>query len=46
VKGPDQAVETVKARDPKNLALLKVGNQLVVSLSRTVVISLDKQTAG
>jgi hypothetical protein len=32
-KSPDEAVETVKARYPKRLKLLKVGDELVVSVS-------------
>ncbi len=43
VKGPDGAVETVKARDPENLKRLKVGDELVVSLSQAVAVSLDKE---
>jgi hypothetical protein len=43
VKGPDGAVETVKARYPKKLKLLKVGDELVVSLSRAIVLSMEKE---
>jgi len=46
VKGPDGAVETVKARDPNNLKLIKVGDELVVSVSRAVAVSLDKESAS
>jgi hypothetical protein len=46
VKGPDGTVERVKARDPRNLKKLKVGDELVVSLARAVAISLDKETAS
>lgn len=42
VKGPDGAVETVKARNPENLKLIKVGDDLVVSVSQVVAVSLDK----
>jgi hypothetical protein len=46
VKGSDEAVETVKARYPKKLKLLKVGDELVVSLWRGVAISLDKESGS
>jgi len=46
VKGPDGAVETVKARDPKNLTKVKVGDELVVSLWRAIVLSLEKDTGN
>ncbi|MGD0075954.1 MAG: hypothetical protein ABSD31_16665 [Candidatus Binataceae bacterium] len=46
VKGPDGATETVKARDPKNLKLIKVGDDLVVSVSRAVAISLEKESSN
>jgi len=46
VKGPDGTTETVKARDPKNLKLIKVGDDLVVSVARAVAISLEKESAS
>jgi len=46
VKGPDGTVEKVKARDPRNLKQLKVGDELVVTLARAVAISLEKEPAG
>jgi hypothetical protein len=46
IKAPDGTVEKVKARDPKNLKLLKVGDDLVVTLDRAIAISLDKESAG
>lgn len=46
VKGPDGTVEKVKARDPRNLKKLKVGDELVVTLARAVAISLDKESPG
>jgi hypothetical protein len=46
VKGPDGTVEKVKARDPRNLKHLKVGDELVVTLARAVAISLEKESAG
>lgn len=45
IKGPEGAVETVKAHHPKNLNLIKVGDELVVTLSRAVAISLEKAAA-
>lgn len=42
VKGPDGAVETVKARDPRNLKRLNVGDELVVSISRAIALSVDQ----
>jgi hypothetical protein len=46
IKAPDGTVEKVKARDPKNLKQLKVGDDLVVTLDRAIAISLDKESAG
>jgi hypothetical protein len=46
IKAPDGTVEKVKARDPKNLEKLKVGDDLVVTLDRAIAISLDKESAG
>jgi hypothetical protein len=46
VKSPDGTVEKVKARNPKNLKRLKVGDDLVVTLSRAVAISLEKEPAN
>lgn len=46
VKGPKGGVETVKAHNPANLNRIKVGDQLVVRLSRAVAISLEKGTAN
>lgn len=44
VKAPDGTVETVKARNPQNLKRIKVGDELVVSISRAVGITLEKET--
>ena len=44
VKAADGTTETVKARDPQNLKLLKVGDELVVSLYQAIAISLEKQS--
>lgn len=46
IKAPDGSVETVKARNPKNLKLLKVGDELVVSVSRAIAISLQQESAS
>ena len=46
VKAPDGTVEKVKARNPKNLKRVKVGDDLVVTLSRAVAISLEKEPAS
>ena len=43
VKAADGTTETVKARDPQNLKLLKVGDELVVSVYQAIAISLEKQ---
>jgi hypothetical protein len=45
VKAGDGTEETVKARDPKNLKRLKVGDELVVTLERAVGISIEKQNS-
>ena len=44
VKAADGSVETVKARDPQNLKRLKVGDQLIVGISRVVGITLAKES--
>jgi hypothetical protein len=46
VKAADGTTETVKAREPQNLKLLKVGDELVVSLYEAVAISLEKQSGA
>jgi hypothetical protein len=45
VKAADGTTETVKAREPQNLKLLKVGDELVISLYEAVAISLEKQSS-
>ena len=42
VKAPDGTTETVKARNPNNLKLLKPGDELVVTLVEAQAISLEK----
>jgi hypothetical protein len=46
IKASDGTVEKVKARDPKNLKQLKIGDDLVVTLDRAIAISLDKESSG
>lgn len=46
VKAADGTTETVKARDPQNLKLLKVGDELVVSIYQAIAISLEKQAGA
>jgi hypothetical protein len=46
VKAADGTSETVKARDPRNLKRLKVGDQLVVGVSRAIGIALEKEPAA
>ena len=43
LKGPDGAVETVKVAHPANLKHVKVGNDIVVTLTKVMAISLDKE---
>jgi hypothetical protein len=45
LKGPDGIVETVKVANPANLKHVKVGDDIVVTLSRVIAISLDHETA-
>jgi hypothetical protein len=42
VKGPGGNTETVKARDPKTLEKLKAGDQIELTWTRALVVSLDK----
>jgi hypothetical protein len=44
--GPDGAEETVKVANPANLRRVKVGDNIVVTLTHVVAISLDKQTGS
>jgi len=46
VKAADGTVETVKPRNPQNLKRLKVGDQLVVGISRAIAISLEKESGS
>jgi ribosomal protein S17 len=42
VKGPEGRTETVKARDPKNLEALNVGDLVEITYTRALAIALDK----
>ena len=46
VKAADGTTETVKARNPQNLKRLKVGDQLVIGISRAIAISLEKESGS
>lgn len=42
IKGPEGNTETVKARDPKNLDKVKVGDMVEITYARALAIALDK----
>jgi Cu/Ag efflux protein CusF len=42
IKGPDGTTETVKARDPKNLDKVKVGDLVELTYTRALAVALDK----
>jgi hypothetical protein len=42
IKGPDGDSVTVKARDPKNLDKVKVGDNIEITYTEALAISLDK----
>lgn len=42
IKGPDGITETVKARDPKNLDAVKVGDLVEITYTRALALALDK----
>ena len=42
IKGPEGNTETVKARDPKNLDKVKVGDLVEITYTQALAISLDK----
>jgi ribosomal protein S17 len=42
VKGPEGSTETIKARDPKNLDAVKVGDLVEITYTRALAIALDK----
>src|SRR4029453_7561155 len=42
VKGPQGGTETIKAKDPKNLEGLKVGDMVEITYTQALAVSLDK----
>lgn len=42
IKGPDGSTETIKARDPKNLEAVQVGDLVEITYTRALAIGLDK----
>jgi hypothetical protein len=46
VKGPDGSVETITVANPTNLKYLKVGDQIVLTLSNVVAIALEKESGS
>jgi ribosome maturation factor RimP len=44
IKGPEGNSVTVKARDPKNLDKVKVGDHVEITYTEALAISLDKST--
>jgi ribosomal protein S17 len=45
IKGPEGNSETVKARDPKNLDALNVGDLVEITYTRALAVALDKSAA-
>jgi len=44
LQGPNGVVETVNVANPTNLKHVKVGNDIVITLTKVTAISLDKET--
>jgi Cu/Ag efflux protein CusF len=44
VKGPRGGTETIKAKDPKNLEGLKVGDMVEITYTQALAVSLDKSS--
>jgi len=42
IKGPRGNTETIKAKDPKNLDLVKVGDLVEITYAQALAVSLDK----
>ena len=42
LKGPDGKTVTIKAKDPKNLASVKVGDEVVITYTEALAISVEK----
>jgi hypothetical protein len=45
-KGPQGNSETIKAQDPKNLDLIKVGDLVDITYTQALAVSLDKPAAA
>jgi len=46
VRGPDGTAETVSVANPANLKYVKVGEKIVITLSRVVAIALETESGG
>lgn len=46
VKGPQGGTETIKAKEPKNLEGLKVGDMVEITYTQALAVSLDKSGKG
>ena len=46
VKGPQGGTETIKAKEPKNLEGLKVGDMVEITYTQALAVSLDKSGTG
>ena len=46
VKGPQGGTETIKAKDPKNLEGLKVGDMVEITYTQALAVALDKSGKG
>jgi Cu/Ag efflux protein CusF len=46
VKGPQGGTETIKAKDPKNLEGLKVGDLVEITYTQALAVALDKSGKG
>jgi len=42
IRGPQGGTETVKAKDPKNLEAIKVGDLVDITYTQALAVSLDK----
>src|SRR5258705_107703 len=42
IKGPQGNTETIKAKDPKHLDLVKAGDLVEISYARALAVTLDK----
>jgi hypothetical protein len=42
IKGPQGGTETIKAKDPKNLEALKVGDMVDITYAQALAVTLDK----